>query len=173
VSRLVQHRLSVCPVTLALFVANGSTVLEAESYRLKHMLQVERITGRWIHPGSGRSYHNKFAPPKQEGKDDITGEDLIQRKDDNAETLKKRLEAYHRDTVPVSSLSINEIIFYSLENSCSSHAVVGGISTADPRFLNLLVEKILVRAMMCLFLVMHALRVCSTYVRAAVLNVES
>ena len=63
--------------------------------------QVERITGRWIHPASGRSYHEKFAPPKQKGKDDVTGEPLIQRKDDNADTLKKRLEAYHRDTVPV------------------------------------------------------------------------
>ena len=75
--------------------------------RLKFPLlsqQVERITGRWIHPGSGRSYHEKFAPPKQQGKDDLTGEALIQRKDDNAETLKKRLEAYHRDTVPVSKL---------------------------------------------------------------------
>ncbi len=133
------------------------------------MLQVERITGRWIHPGSGRSYHNKFAPPKQEGKDDITGEDLIQRKDDNAETLKKRLEAYHRDTVPVScSLSLHEIILCPLEISCSSHAVVGGISTADPSFLNLLVARILARAMICLFLAMHALCVCSTYSRAAV-----
>lgn len=62
---------------------------------------MERITGRWIHAGSGRSYHEKFAPPKVPGKDDVTGEPLMQRKDDNAETLKKRLEAYHRDTVPV------------------------------------------------------------------------
>ncbi len=92
------------------------------------MLQVERITGRWIHPGSGRSYHNKFAPPKQEGKDDITGEDLIQRKDDNAETLKKRLEAYHRDTVPVScSLSLHELYFARCKTAvavmqfCSRH----------------------------------------------------
>ena len=64
-------------------------------------MQVERITGRWIHAASGRSYHEKFAPPKTPGKDDVTGEPLMQRKDDNAETLKKRLEAYHRDTVPV------------------------------------------------------------------------
>lgn len=64
-------------------------------------MQVERITGRWIHAASGRSYHEKFAPPKNPGKDDVTGEPLMQRKDDTAETLKKRLEAYHRDTVPV------------------------------------------------------------------------
>ena len=77
-----------------------------KQFRLCHCLQVERITGRWIHPGSGRSYHEKFAPPKQKGKDDVTGEALIQRKDDNADTLKKRLEAYHRDTVPVSKQSV-------------------------------------------------------------------
>jgi len=61
----------------------------------------ERVTGRWIHPGSGRSYHTKFAPPKVPGKDDITGEPLIQRKDDNAETLRSRLAAFHRQTEPV------------------------------------------------------------------------
>jgi len=118
------------------------------------MLQVERITGRWIHPGSGRSYHNKFAPPKQEGKDDLTGEDLIQRKDDNAETLKKRLEAYHRDTVPVScSISLYGIILCPLKKSYSGHAVIAGISTADPHLLvTLLVESLLVSAMICLFL---------------------
>lgn len=59
------------------------------------LLQVERVTGRLIHPASGRSYHEKFAPPKVAGVDDITGEPLIRRKDDNAETLKKRLAAFH------------------------------------------------------------------------------
>jgi hypothetical protein len=63
--------------------------------------QVERVTGRWIHPGSGRSYHTKFAPPKVPGRDDITGEPLIQRKDDNADTLKARLAAFHAQTTPV------------------------------------------------------------------------
>ncbi|CAI5467236.1 unnamed protein product [Closterium sp. Yama58-4] len=61
----------------------------------------ERITGRWIHPASGRSYHTKFAPPKVPGKDDITGEPLVQRKDDNAETLRSRLAAFHKQTSPV------------------------------------------------------------------------
>ena len=50
---------------------------------------------------SGRSYHTKFAPPKVEGKDDFTGEPLIKRKDDNAETLKSRLQAFHTQTQPV------------------------------------------------------------------------
>uniref|UniRef100_A0A7N0SZJ7 adenylate kinase n=1 Tax=Kalanchoe fedtschenkoi TaxID=63787 RepID=A0A7N0SZJ7_KALFE len=61
----------------------------------------ERITGRWIHPSSGRSYHTKFAPPKTPGVDDITGEPLIQRKDDTAAVLKSRLEAFHKQTEPV------------------------------------------------------------------------
>ena len=61
----------------------------------------ERITGRWIHPSSGRTYHTKFAPPKVAGVDDVTGEPLIQRKDDTAAVLKSRLEAFHRQTEPV------------------------------------------------------------------------
>jgi hypothetical protein len=63
---------------------------------------VERVTGRWIHAASGRSYHTKFAPPKVAGVDDLTGEPLMQRKDDNAATLKSRLAAYHAQTTPVS-----------------------------------------------------------------------
>lgn len=62
---------------------------------------IERVTGRRIHQASGRSYHVKFAPPKVEGKDDITGEPLIQRKDDTEETLRPRLEAFHKQTTPV------------------------------------------------------------------------
>ncbi|XP_024995464.1 adenylate kinase 4-like [Cynara cardunculus var. scolymus] len=61
----------------------------------------ERITGRWIHASSGRTYHTKFAPPKVHGVDDVTGEPLIQRKDDTAEVLKLRLEVFHRQTEPV------------------------------------------------------------------------
>eukprot|EP00808_Paulinella_micropora_P003045 g39743.t1 len=62
---------------------------------------VERITGRRIHKASGRSYHVKFNPPKEEGKDDVTGEPLEQRTDDNEEALKKRLEAYQQSTKPI------------------------------------------------------------------------
>jgi len=62
---------------------------------------VERVTGRWIHPDSGRSYHARFAPPRVPGKDDLTGEPLIQRRDDSAETLKSRLAAFHAQTAPV------------------------------------------------------------------------
>ncbi|MDC8757577.1 adenylate kinase [Janthinobacterium fluminis] len=59
---------------------------------------VERMDGRRTHPASGRSYHVKFNPPKVEGVDDVTGEALIQRDDDKAETVKKRLEVFHNQT---------------------------------------------------------------------------
>ena len=64
-------------------------------------LLVSRILGRWIHKASGRSYHTEFAPPKVAGKDDVTGEPLIQRSDDNADSLKTRLVAFHNQTAPV------------------------------------------------------------------------
>ncbi len=59
---------------------------------------LERMGGRRVHLPSGRSYHVKFNPPKLEGKDDVTGEDLIQREDDKEETVKKRLDVYHKQT---------------------------------------------------------------------------
>jgi adenylate kinase len=62
---------------------------------------VERMSGRRTHPASGRSYHVKFNPPRVEGKDDVTGEPLIQRDDDRAETVKKRLDVYHAQTRPL------------------------------------------------------------------------
>lgn len=64
-------------------------------------LLVARITGRLVHPASGRSYHKIFNPPKDDMKDDISGEPLIQRSDDNADTLTKRLATYHAQTTPV------------------------------------------------------------------------
>ena len=59
---------------------------------------VERMSGRRVHVASGRTYHVKFNPPKVAGKDDETGEDLIQRADDNEETVLKRLAVYHEQT---------------------------------------------------------------------------
>ncbi|BFY99978.1 hypothetical protein BsWGS_03018 [Bradybaena similaris] len=62
---------------------------------------IDRIKGRWTHPGSGRIYHTEFDPPKVPGIDDVTGEPLIQREDDKEETVKARLEHYRRLTHPV------------------------------------------------------------------------
>ncbi len=62
---------------------------------------VKRMSGRRIHPASGRSYHVLFNPPKTENRDDVTGEPLIQREDDREETVLRRLEVYHRQTSPL------------------------------------------------------------------------
>jgi adenylate kinase len=62
---------------------------------------IQRMSGRRVHPGSGRSYHLKFNPPKIPGKDDVTGEPLIQRDDDKEETVRKRLEVYQQQTRPL------------------------------------------------------------------------
>jgi len=84
-------------------------MLKAKSQPLKHAVElkiddgllVARITGRLVHPASGRSYHKIFNPPKKEMIDDITGEALVQRSDDNEAALKKRLGTYHSQTTPV------------------------------------------------------------------------
>ena len=85
------------------------SMLEERRQKLMHAIElqiddellVSRITGRLIHPASGRTYHKVFNPPKETMKDDVTGEPLIQRSDDNEETLRKRLATYHQQTTPV------------------------------------------------------------------------
>jgi adenylate kinase len=62
---------------------------------------IKRLSGRRVHTESGRTYHIVFNPPKVEGKDDVTGEPLIQRDDDKEETVRKRLEVYHSQTEPL------------------------------------------------------------------------
>jgi len=62
---------------------------------------IDRIKDRWVHPGSGRIYNLVFSPPKVEGKDDVTGEDLIQREDDKPESVRNRLEVFSKNTKPV------------------------------------------------------------------------
>ncbi len=62
---------------------------------------IERMSGRRVHQASGRTYHVKFNPPKIAGQDDVTGEALVQRDDDQEETVKKRLDVYHSQTKPL------------------------------------------------------------------------
>jgi adenylate kinase len=62
---------------------------------------VERMAGRRVHPGSGRVYHVTYNPPKVEGKDDETGDDLVIRDDDKEQTVRKRLAIYHEQTEPL------------------------------------------------------------------------
>ena len=80
-----------------------------EGVEIDHVLEiavddeeiVKRLSGRRVHPGSGRVYHVVYNPPKAEGKDDATGEDLVQRDDDKEDTVRKRLEVYHDQTAPL------------------------------------------------------------------------
>ncbi|MYB89246.1 MAG: adenylate kinase [Proteobacteria bacterium] len=62
---------------------------------------VRRMSGRRVHPASGRTYHVLFNPPRVEGRDDVTGEELVQRKDDEEQTVRERLKVYHQQTKPL------------------------------------------------------------------------
>jgi adenylate kinase len=91
----------------------GSCVTKVIELEVPDSILEERITGRWIHKDSGRSYHVKYAPPKSMKldangkpipdtmKDDETGDLLMQRKDDTAAALTKRLQGYHKETIPI------------------------------------------------------------------------
>jgi adenylate kinase len=80
---------------------NGASLTKVIHFDLADETVVKRVTGRRIHPGSGRSYHTIFNPPKVAGVDDVTGEPLIQRKDDNEKTIETRLQSYHNKTSPL------------------------------------------------------------------------
>ena len=94
-------------------------------------LLVERITGRRIHPSSGRAYHIKFNPPKVENKDDITGEDLITRSDDNEDTVKERLSVYHKQTAKLINFYKN---FSSTNTKTPKYIKVAGNQTVEKVF---------------------------------------
>ena len=85
----------------AMLRARDQKLQHAVELQIDDALLVSRITGRLIHPASGRTYHSIFNPPKTAMHDDVTGEPLIRRSDDNPEALRKRLESYHRTTKPV------------------------------------------------------------------------
>jgi adenylate kinase len=83
--------------------------LRAERIAVDYVLEIDvpaeeivvRMSGRRVHPASGRTYHVRFNPPKIEGRDDLTGEPLVQRDDDREETVRRRLEVYQAQTRPV------------------------------------------------------------------------
>jgi len=106
-------------------------MLEARKEKLDHVVElkiadqllISRITGRLIHPASGRTYHREFHPPKKPMTDDETGEPLIQRSDDNVETLRKRLAGFHQQTGPVLQYYQNKGI-YNVIDAAQSPGVV-------------------------------------------------
>ncbi|PYE32039.1 adenylate kinase [Idiomarina fontislapidosi] len=80
---------------------NGIEVDHVLEFAVPDDVIVERMSGRRVHPGSGRVYHIKHNPPKEEGKDDETGDDLVIRPDDQEQTVRKRLAVYHEQTEPL------------------------------------------------------------------------
>jgi len=97
-------------------------------FKVPDEILVDRICGRLIHAASGRSYHEKFAPPKVPGVDDITGEPLTRRKDDNAETLKSRLGAFHKQTKPVVDFYAAKGLYSPVDANQKADTVKGAIA---------------------------------------------
>ncbi len=83
---------------------------------------IKRMSGRRVHPGSGRTYHVLYNPPKQEGIDDVTGDPLIQRDDDKEETVRKRLSVYHEQTKPL-------VGYYSDPSQPAQFDSIAGVGT--------------------------------------------
>ncbi|BFZ11092.1 hypothetical protein BsWGS_14131 [Bradybaena similaris] len=92
-------------------------------------LLLRRITGRLFHIKSGRSYHEEFNPPKKPMIDDITGEALVRREDDNAEALKKRLESYHKQTKPLVDYYAKQGLHAAVDASQPPQAVFAAIQS--------------------------------------------
>ena len=90
---------------------------------------IERLSGRRVHPASGRVYHVKYNPPKVEGKDDETGEELVQRDDDQEETVRKRLEVYQSQTRPL--VDFYQDLAAKGEANAPAYVRVAGVGSVD------------------------------------------
>lgn len=90
---------------------------------------VNRLSGRRVHAASGRVYHVKYNPPKEEGKDDVTGDALVQRDDDKEDTVRNRLSIYHDQTEPL--VSFYQTLGETAENAPQYHRVEGVGSLED------------------------------------------
>jgi len=107
-------------------------------FSIADSILVRRITGRLFHVPSGRSYHTEFNPPKKPMTDNVTGEPLIHRSDDNEETLKKRLQTYHENTEPLVGYYKKHGIHYRVDASLPMADVNAKI---DELFTKLTVKK--------------------------------
>lgn len=123
-----------------LFDGFPRTIPQAEALRdagvdIDHVIEiavedeeiVARIAGRRMHPASGRTYHDEHNPPKVAGKDDETGEDLIQREDDKEETVRHRLSVYHSQTKPL-------VAFYqdlAAANGTPKYSAIAGVGSVE------------------------------------------
>jgi adenylate kinase len=102
-----------------------------EGLQIDHVLEIDvpdeeiimRMSGRRVHPGSGRVYHVKFNPPKAQGRDDVTGEPLVQREDDREDTVRKRLAVYRAQTRP--------LIDYYQRNAAGKYRRISGRGSVE------------------------------------------
>tara|TARA_B100000482_G_scaffold138426_1_gene101588 strand:- start:3367 stop:4011 length:645 start_codon:yes stop_codon:yes gene_type:complete len=119
-----------------------ATMLEDMNVSFSHVIEIQvddeiiinRMSGRRFHIASGRSYHIDFNPPKNNGFDDITGEELVQREDDKPETVSKRLDVYHEETKPLSvfysnKTSSNELTYFAVNGSGTVNSVFESIKS--------------------------------------------
>jgi adenylate kinase len=140
---LVKERIKA-PDCASGFLFDGfpRTIPQAEAMResgvrIEHVVEIavpdaviiERMSGRRVHQASGRTYHMKYNPPKNDTKDDVTGEHLIQRVDDKEETVKNRLGIYHDQTEPL--VDFYEKWSKAGDGSAPSYHRVDGIGTVD------------------------------------------
>ncbi|AWD32393.1 Adenylate kinase [Candidatus Kinetoplastibacterium sorsogonicusi] len=95
---------------------------------LSEKIIVDRISGRLIHPASGRTYHINLKPPINQGIDDITGEPLIQRDDDKVETVKNRLSIYYQKTKPLIDYYLS---LSKLNNNAPKYLQISGLGTVE------------------------------------------
>ena len=116
---------------------DGKKLDHAIELKISDSLLVSRVVGRLIHISSGRSYHTEFNPPKIEGRDDITGEPLIKRNDDNEIVLKKRLLTYHEQTKAVIDYYTKKGIHVSIDASQSPDIVWKNLMSVFKKNLNL------------------------------------
>ena len=123
-----------------LFDGFPRTIPQAEALReagvaLDHVVEiavedeeiVKRLSGRRVHPASGRVYHIEYNPPKVAGKDDISGEELVQREDDKEETVRHRLSVYHSQTKPL----VNFYQQLSAAEGTPKYSLVPGVGSVD------------------------------------------
>ena len=110
----------------------GVSIDRVIEFQVDNETVVQRISGRRIHQSSGRTYHVEFNPPKQEGRDDVTGEPLVQREDDNADTVRNRLNAYHEQTAPLVSYYSNKGNLVSIDGMQSPEEVYTSLRNTLP-----------------------------------------
>lgn len=114
----------------AMLSADNTKIDSVINFDIADEILMPRITGRLVHAASGRSYHKLFAPPKVPGKDDITGEPLMQRPDDNEATMGTRLAAFHKQTQPVIDYYGNRGVLVNVDADKPSANVFQQIANA-------------------------------------------